>query len=66
MWSPLTTSLDLQMNPTCYSLHLNEMVQLSVCRVDVVETSKQELNATVLSLFMEENANHRVLKFYPF
>lgn len=54
------------MNPTCYSLHLNEMVQLSVCRVDVVETSKQELDATVLSLFMEESANHRVLKFYPF
>lgn len=35
----------------------------SVCR-GVAEISKQEHDATILSLLMEVNANHVILKFY--
>lgn len=60
LWSHLTPTLDLQMNPT--------MKWISKClqRVDKAEISKPEHDAIILSFLMEENANHIVLKFCQF
>lgn len=61
MWSHLIPLLDLQMCPTCCGLHLNEMARPVLA--EVAEISKQEHDATILSLLMEVNANHIILKF---
>lgn len=44
----------------------HEMTSECLQRVDKAEISKQEHDAIILSLLMEENANHIVLKFCQF